>query len=132
MKIKDSERVFKLLGENNFEFIKWENAISNCITRSQGQKKSLSFSSYSKDPKQVFQFLESQKLYEKAFIDQIDSGDILLSELNQKSDKFVFLILKLDGLNKQYINNLADKIYILEIQGDDNKVCLVPWGEFKV
>jgi hypothetical protein len=47
------------------------------------------------------QLLESQKLYELAFIDQVDSGDILLNEfdLNQKTEKQVFLIFKLDGLN---------------------------------
>ena len=101
MRIKDSERLFKLLAENNFEFVKWENALNNCIARSQGFQKSLSLSTYTKYTKQALQLLEAKQLYEKAFIDQVDSGDILLNEfkLNQKTEKQVFLIFKLDGLN---------------------------------
>ena len=54
-----------------------------------------------KDTKLAFQFIESQKLHERAFIDQVDSGDILLNEFNsqQKTEKQVFLIFKIDGLN---------------------------------
>ena len=50
----------------------------------------------------------------------MDSGDILLTgmNLNQKADKQVFLIFKLDALNQKFINHLADKIYKGEMTYD--------------
>lgn len=144
LQIMGSNRVFVMRSSNTHQYQQWVENLKFSIDSSIGAKLKISLESYryTDEEKQTFKFHRFLRMLEDVFLDQAETGDLLLCSNKKKFSiqqmkkpshvDRVFVIFKLNEANNQAILSERDKLHILRICGVRKGIVLEKWSDFKI
>lgn len=143
LQIKGSDRQFSMRTQSQSQYDEWVESLTLNIDSSKGAQKMITMDSYrfTEEDKQSFEFWKFLRILEDVFLDEAESGDLILCA-NKKKFQIqklkkpsyvddVFLILKLDQLNGQQFLHEHDKVHILRNCPESCSIIMEKWADFK-